>query len=139
MSELKPYAHFDGSWLSLYLSDGLNPLAKASGEDARAMLEALRKTFGEPDTEGRLFIPLQLFPCVAAWFIAALGSRDPGALLKKALKYTPKVVADAVWELAYLSSLKNPKRRGKPMIDGALARRASKHMRGLLTLYHEVV
>jgi hypothetical protein len=49
------------------------------------------------------------------------------------------VVADAVWELAYLSSLKNPKRRGKPMIDGALARRASKHLRGLLALYHEVV
>jgi hypothetical protein len=61
--------------------------------------------------------------------VAAIGSRDPKALLEKALKRTPKLVADAVWELAYLSSLKRRGRRGRALIDGQIARQAAKHLR----------
>ena len=139
MGELRPFARFKAGSFGIYLSDGLAPLLRVSGSSAKAMFEAITSAFGNPLQDGTVPIPPHLFPSVAAWSVAAIGCRDPKTLLEKALKRTPKVVADAVWELAYLSSLKRRGRRGKALIDGQIARQAAKHLRGLLELYHEVV
>ena len=139
MGELRPFARFEAGSFCIYLSDGLAPLLRVSGSSAKAMFEAITSAFGNPLPDGTVPIPPHLFPSVAAWSVAAIGCRDPKALLEMALKRTPKVVADAVWELAYLSSLKRRGRRGRTLIDGQIARQAAKHLRGLLELYHEVI
>jgi len=139
MGELKPFARLGAGGFSIYLSDGLIPLLRVSGSNAKTMFEALAATLGNPLPDGTVPIPPHLFPSVAAWAVAAIGCRDPKALLEKALKYTPRVVADAVWELVYLSSVKRRGRKGKAMIDGQIARQAAKHLKGLPELYHGVV
>jgi hypothetical protein len=139
MGELRPFARFEAGSFGIYLSDGLAPLLRVSGSSAKAMFEALAGVLGNSSPDGTVPIPPYLFPSVAAWSVAAIGYRDPKALLEKALKCTSRVVADAVWELAYLSSLKRRGRRGRALIDGRIARQAAKHLRVLLELYHEVV
>jgi len=139
MGELRPFARLEADKFSVYLSDGLTPLLRVSGSSAKAMFEALTNALGNPLPDGTIPIPPHLFPSVASWAVAAIGCNDPKALLEKALRYTPRVVADAVWELVYLSSVKRRGRRGKALIDGQIARQAAKHLRGLLELYHGVV
>jgi len=139
MSNLNPFVYYNGNSLAFYLTEGLMPVLRISGKKAQYIFEALTTMFGDPTPQGILQIPPNQFPVIISWAIASITHNDPQTLLKKTLRYTPRVVADYVWELVYLSSLKHNGKKRKALIDGNLARQASKHLKGLIEIYHEAI
>ena len=134
---VSPVARFNERYLELVLDEKLaRPTLRVWGNTAKMAYTILAKRFLVRGSDGGFMevpIPLMAFPAVSVWLLASYGREPSEDMLNELFCYTPRLLADFIWDLVEISG-SDAGRRG-PLIDHKTALKASKIVREMLNLY----